>query len=272
MGFRLGGSCSPCCGGSTPPSGDCLSGCRPAGETREIASIEIVVEAFDYLVEWQCFDNYNSQTFTQRYYFPGTKYSGTYSLTKVATGFYRYAGTCDGECSGSVEFSIAPREGTGTCVITPQLVALFTPEANPPRGDESHFPTCKNSWKCITEQNYPGRPAGAHVFCGTSGGYLGDARYVPASREIHSNGYYRNLPVRSITQAAQEAYRQADANLENALALKILCASTPSTATANIVAGARGTSKNQGRAVVPGTIVETGNPVYSLRSVSVTYA
>lgn len=100
--------CRPCCAAADP-----CEFCRPAGETGDIASITVTLSASDYECSWSgieyrenisVFPREFSQVYrTSTYLFPGSEYSGTFSLSPVTISGEN-AWQYDFSCGGFIRF------------------------------------------------------------------------------------------------------------------------------------------------------------------------
>lgn len=123
MGFRLGfgGGCAPCCG--TAIDDGCLSSCRPSGETRPIASVNVTLQASAYNVEVSYLDRNDGVLKPFTYRFPGASYAGTFALTPVDANEFRYTFPSRYGCTPSLHFYRQARvQGIlRTCVLQANL-------------------------------------------------------------------------------------------------------------------------------------------------------
>lgn len=176
--------CRPCCGGGAPVD-PCLGSCRPAGETRSLASINVTLAAYDYAISVETSQTSPSVTYTMNYLFKGSDYNGTFALTPSAgdSTVYEYLFSSCAGYTPSIRYYTG-LSGSANCKLLVDFPALIEPEASPPTSGENTTPTCGASQavQLFTEQK-------SVTTCGTRSDVVLDARSSPIYIDPYTGAY-----------------------------------------------------------------------------------
>lgn len=137
---RRGHRCR-CCETTDP----CLSSCRPAGESRELAAINITLSASDYTLTVPTTAGSPAVQYTSTYLFPGSRYSGTFSLVPTVDDptLFEYAFDDCGGCQAYLRYHTG--RTSSNCRLETLFSGLFEPESEPVADGNADSPACAAS-------------------------------------------------------------------------------------------------------------------------------
>jgi hypothetical protein len=252
--------CRPCCGGIAPDD-PCLASCRPSGETRSLASVNVTLSASDYAVSVETTQSTPSVTYTMNYLFKGSDYNGTFALTPSASDptVYEYLFSSCAGYTPSIKYYTGRR--INNCRLFVDFPALIEPEDSSPVSGENTTPTCGASQavQLYTEEI-------SVTTCGTRSTQVLDARTCPIYIDPFTGAY--------VLTGTDNLYDQIlDPSLRSFGVIYVFKAGTDRDVNGfdfYVVHGNLGFSYT--RSVNSATASESGNPLVTLTNVTTTYA
>lgn len=120
----------------------CLASCRPAGESRELTAINITLSASDYTVTVPTTAGNPAVQYTSTYLFPGSRYSGTFSLIPTVDDptLFEYAFDDCGGCQAYLRYHTG--RPSNNCRLETFFSGLFEPESQPAAAGNADSPAC----------------------------------------------------------------------------------------------------------------------------------
>ena len=254
--------CRPCCG--EPVFDPCLASCRPPGETRSLSSINLTLSAEDYYLSVDTTYLSPSVSYKTNYFFPGSVYNGTFSLTRTVAdpSVFEYVFSTCASCTAYLRYY------TGRTFNNCRLDAVFAglwepnyPAGNPSNGDDT-APSCASSMGVRVYQSTTDLPI---TSCGSMSSVVAEGDAVAATF-ISGFGYF--LLGRTLAQAIVETMQIPNTTPGSSLLVSRCDTAVDGFSDTELVFSQFGTGPTPDTA----TISESGNPTVTLTSVTTSYA